>query len=128
MLDAAGVEHPGTRFEGRQVLPIQGRSFMPWLRGEAERLYENAEGIGWEIFGGRGLRRGKWKITLSWPPYGPGRWELFDLERDPGSTTDLAEEHPDQLGSMVEEWNHYASENNVYVFEQDVGYGRRKER
>jgi arylsulfatase len=124
ILDVAGKEHPGSRFEGRDVSPIQGRSFLPWLSGDKERLYSDDEGIGWEVFGGRGLRRGKWKITWSWPPYGPGRWQLYDLEQDPGSVHDLAEDNPDQLASMVAEWDEYARTNNVFVFERDVGYGR----
>ena len=125
ILDAAGTKHPGSRFEGRDVTPIQGRSFLPWLSGDDENLYSADEGIGWEVFGGRGLRRGKWKITWSWPPYGPGRWQLYDLEQDPGSVHDLADDNPDLLASMVDEWDEYARTNNVSVFERDVGYGRR---
>jgi arylsulfatase A-like enzyme len=44
------------------------------------------------------LRRGKWKLirvaTL------PGKTELFDVEADPGETTNLAEQHPDVVRDL----------------------------
>ena len=33
------------------------------------------------------MRRGSWKLVKNSPM---GKWELFDLAKDPGETTDLA--------------------------------------
>ncbi len=47
-LELAGVAHPGTEYQGREVAPIRGRSLLPYLSGAAEigarRLHRNRLG------------------------------------------------------------------------------------
>ncbi|MCA9234237.1 MAG: DUF4965 domain-containing protein, partial [Planctomycetales bacterium] len=54
---------------------------------------------------GRGVRNGRWKASKL-PRRG---WELFDIEQDPGETTDISAQHPDQLNRLVRrmsKWRH----------------------
>jgi len=44
----------------------------------------------------------------------PGRWELYDLDRDPGETKDLAAERPDVVKKAVELLRAQTNENPVF--------------
>src|SRR5690606_11097076 len=59
-LDVAGAQHPGTPYKGREVLPVQGRSLMPVLLGEAAQVRQDDEALGWEQGGPRAVRKGDW--------------------------------------------------------------------
>jgi arylsulfatase len=71
-------------------------------------------GIGYELFEMKAYIKGKWKILRLPIPMGTGKWELYDIETDPGETTDLAKQHPDIYQELIAAWNVYAKENAVY--------------
>ncbi|HEY5008494.1 MAG TPA: arylsulfatase [Caulobacteraceae bacterium] len=117
ILELAGVEHPGRSWKGRAIEPVRGRSLMPYLRGEAAVVHTDDVATGWELFGRCAIRRGDWKALLLPPPDGPGRWQLYDLSKDPGETDDLAEAEPARLAGLVEDWNAYVEETGVLIVE-----------
>jgi len=123
ILDAAGVTHPGTRYAGRDILPIEGRSILPILRGDSDSIHDG-EALGWELYGNRALIKDQWKATLVWPPTGNGEWQLFDVVSDPFERNDLGSQHPGKLDELVRDWHQYADDKGIYLFEQDDGYGR----
>ena len=123
LLDAAGVTHPGVRYQGREVLPMEGRSALPLLFTGAETIHAG-EALGWELYGNRALIRDEWKAMLIWPPAGEGRWQLFNLRDDPAEERDVSEDHPALLDELIDEWNAYAERNGIFLFEEDNGYGR----
>ena len=117
LLELAGVEHPGRNWRGRPIEPVRGRSLAPYLRGEAEVVHTDDVATGWELFGRCAIRRGDWKALLLPPPDGPGRWQLYDLSKDPGETDDLAEVEPERLAGLIEDWNAYVEETGVLIVE-----------
>ena len=122
ILDLAGVEHPGERYQGRDVFPMQGRSMLPLLRGETETVHGPEPVMGWELFGRRAVRRGDWKLTFTTKPYGPGEWRLFDLATDPAELNDRSARHPEIRRQLVELWDRYAADNNVILPTVDLPY------
>ncbi len=123
ILDAAGVVHPGSRYAGREILPMEGRSMLPILTGSPGPIH-GGEAIGWELYGNRALVRDQWKALLLWPPAGNGEWQLFDLASDPSERNNLADRYPDKLDELILDWNQYADDKGIYRFELDNGYGR----
>jgi len=121
-LELAGAEHPGARYRGRDVLPMRGASMLAHLEGRAQAVHPPDHTMGWELFGRRALRQGDWKILWLWEPYGPGRWQLYDLAADPAETRDLAAERPDKLGELIAAWQQYVHETGVIVLDSDRGY------
>ena len=86
-----------------------------FLEGEIDTIHEQDFRQGWELFGRRAFRQGKWKIVLQVPPYGKGSWQLFDMEKDPGEVNDLSSELPDLTSQLANAWNKYAKENNIIL-------------
>lgn len=86
ILEIAGVDHPGT-FNGKQVLPMEGRSLVRVLAGESGSAYGPEEYIGGEMGNGKWMRKGDFKAELVVLPYGPNQWKLYALSADPGETT-----------------------------------------
>jgi len=123
ILALAGVDHPGTRYLDRDVLPMSGRSALGYLEGRSDTVHGD-EPLGWELYGNRALIRGNWKATLTWPPEGDGRWQLFDIRRDPAETRDLASDEPGMLEELRHAWDNYAEANGVAIIDEDLGYGR----
>ena len=58
--------------------------------------------------------KGNWKLLRLPEPMGSGNWELYDLENDPAEATDLSAQFPEIKRQLIEEWNQYASQNEVH--------------
>lgn len=117
VLDVCGVAHPGTSYRGREVAPVAGASWVPYLRGEAPQIHAVDHVTGWELFGRRAVRRGAWKALYIPKPYGPGRWQLFNVLDDPGETRDLAEEQPARTENMIALYEEYCRKNGVIALQ-----------
>lgn len=117
LLQLTGVEAPQQRFQGREILPITGRSFLS--DGDAGTAPID---MGWELMGKRGYRYGSWKITHQPKPFGNGRWQLYNLANDPGEQRDIAARNPDKLAELIERWKRYAEANNVILPDRVSGY------
>ena len=76
------------------------------------------------MFGIRSYRLGRWKALLLPPPYGTGGWQLFNIDADPGETTDLAASNPVRLRELIMLWEAYASENGVVEPDRPMAYAK----
>ena len=123
ILDLAGIEHPGATYEGRELLPMNGRSALGLLTGSHDSVHGD-DPVGWELYGNRALINGDWKAVLTWPPEGDGEWQLFNMKDDPTETHDLASRDKERAAEMIKLWNDYATTNGVAIFDEDIGYGR----
>lgn len=114
-LDLAGIEHPGSEFQGREVVPMKGASMSSILDGKKQSIHGPDYVMGWELHYHRALRKGNWKITFSRPPLGDNTWKLYDLSSDPFEHHDLSKKHPEKMTEMLADWDNYVEENGVYV-------------
>lgn len=123
LLELAGARHPGTLYKGRKVAAVRGKSWVPYFSssGQAETIHEEDSVHGWELFGRLAVRKGIWKATFIPAPYGPEKWELFDLEQDPGETKDLAEANREKLRELLIDWQAYVTEVGVQGVAPEYG-------
>jgi arylsulfatase/uncharacterized sulfatase len=113
ILDVTGVSPPNGRFGGRPVEHISGRSLLPLVRGEVERVYSATDTIGYELGGNAALFQGDYKIVLNIPPVGDNQWHLYNIVRDPGETDDLKARMPERFEEMLAHYQQYVVDNNV---------------
>jgi arylsulfatase A-like enzyme len=98
LLEACGIAKPaGVRLDGRSLIPLlRGQSgewsdrtlFFQWHRGDRPELHRNC-----------GARTQRYKLVNG--------IELYDLEKDPAESRDVAKDHPDivsQLRGEYERW------------------------
>ena len=71
--------------------------------------------LGWELFGGRAIRQGDWKITWLHQPFGTEKWQLFNLADDLGEQHDLSGLHPEKTQQLVALWDEYVETNGVII-------------
>lgn len=112
-LELAGLAHPGSLYKGQPITGLRGRSLGPHLRDSAEAVHPEGAFTGWELFGRRGVRRDEWKAVYVPSDDGAPRWQLYNLDRDPGEIEDLAQTHPDILRELLEHWETYVREAGV---------------
>jgi arylsulfatase len=121
-LEVAGIEHPQTH-NGREVAPIQGKSWVSMLAGEAESPRGSDDWLGWELFGGRAIRKGDWKISWLPQPFGQhhrqeaSTWKLYNLAGDPAERNDLSGQYPEIRNALIAHWDDYVEQNGVVVSE-----------
>lgn len=94
-MDAAGID------PGKTTGPLDGASLTKLLRGENQRTrtmfwhFPHYTNQGSKPAGA--MREGDWKMIED---YETGRAQLFDLSKDAGETTDLAEQEPERVSAM----------------------------
>ena len=113
ILDIADVEPPNNRYGGRPVEPMTGRSLLPLIHGEVDRVYSQTDVIGYELAGNAALFQGDYKIILNAAPVGDNKWHLYNIATDPGETNDLSKRMPKRLQEMLDHYQQYVRENGV---------------
>jgi arylsulfatase A-like enzyme len=108
-LALAGVSFPEA-FNGTGSVTPEGLSLLPALAGK--KL--SREFLFWEHEGNRAIRMGKWKLVsrlntpMQFTPEDENSWELYDMEKDPSETEDLAAKHPERVKKMAAKWEEEA--------------------
>jgi arylsulfatase A-like enzyme len=99
-LELAGADYPA----GGIVQPMRGASIKDFLMGRSNIVHDDNY-VTVHSHGGRSLiRKGSWKLTNLDRPFDEAEFELFNLELDPGETTNLADSEPDKFQEMLELW------------------------
>jgi arylsulfatase len=109
-VDISGGEYP-TEYNGRKILPLEGKSLLPILQGK-ER--EGHESLYWQIQNRRhrAIRNGNWKMVAQSSEHA---WELYDLSIDRTELNNLAEQHPDLVRELAEKWKSWAKRCGIPV-------------
>ncbi len=122
LLELAGIAEPSTPasvtgvngvaqvvYNGRNVYPITGKSFLSELEGESAGPL-HTEPVGEETYGRAYLRSGPWKALWIEPGFaGPldGHWQLFNIVTDRAETNDVSALYPDVVNSLYLDWTTY---------------------
>jgi arylsulfatase len=113
ILEFAGVEYKGDTYNGKAINPISGTSMLATLKGESDKVHPESETIGYELAGSSAIFKGKYKMVINLPPKGTGKWELYDIEADPGEVTNLVEKMPELVAELEAAYTLYEKENGV---------------
>lgn len=99
-LELAGARYP----DDGSVRPMEGASMAALLAGRADAVHDPSY-VTTLLHAGRAfVRQGRWKLSTLEPPFDEAAFDLFDLEADPGETTNLAAARPEVFREMIELW------------------------
>jgi arylsulfatase A-like enzyme len=104
-LEAVGAAYPD-EYDGRAILPVEGESLLPLLRGES---WSRERALVWEHEGNRAVRLGDLKLVSAHP----GPWELYDMTADRAELQDLAGQRSDQLPALVAAYDTWSARAGV---------------
>jgi arylsulfatase len=121
-LSVAGADYPDA-YNGESIVPLQGKSLMPLLRGESSIEVESRE-LGWSAYGMDAYRKGNWKVLRLPEPYGNGDWQMYDLATDPGELHDRSSEFPERTAALANAWEDYAHTNGVIQPDTATAYAK----
>jgi arylsulfatase len=104
LAEVSGAAYPA-ELDGQKILPMEGRSLLPALRGEAPE----ARTLFWEHEGYRAVRDGNWKLVAR-----KGQpWELYDLLRDRTELNNLAPGNAARVAELQAKWEAWARRSFV---------------
>lgn len=111
----AGIRIPARTPAGLEAHAVTGVSLLPMLQQApaAAAPAMPARTIAGELFGGRYVNDGRWKLVSLQAPMGDNRWMLFDMAADRGETRDLAASHPEQAARLQKAYEDYAQRTGV---------------
>lgn len=113
ILEIAGIAQPSGEYAGRSIVPMTGTSLVPSLRSAQAPATMPERTLQGELFAGRWIRDGRWKLVSIRDPFSDNRWELYDISTDRGETRNLAAQHPQVVQRLAQKWNDYARNNGV---------------
>ena len=100
LIDLSGGVYPA----GGEVRPMLGETMLPLLSGRSDRVHDDHYVTTLYHLGRAFVRQGRWKLVTREGPFDESRFELYDLDADPGEARDLKTEEPDVHGRMIELW------------------------
>lgn len=112
LLDVAGATYPDPDKDGNPV-PLRGKSMVSVLAARKDNIRSDDDFLAWEFFDWRAVRMSNWKATWIAAPFGAGDWQLFDVDKDPGESNDVAEQFPDVTQDLADKWDSYADDVGV---------------
>ena len=97
---------------------IDGISFLPTLLGQGDQ--KTHDYMYWEFHAANGkqaVRQGAWKaVKLNVLLSGKTKVELYNLEKDPSETTDLADQYPEKLKELLGLMDKEHTESELFPF------------
>ncbi len=103
--DITGTQYP-TTFRNQSIVPMQGESFLPILKGGT--IKEREKPIFWQWAKGKAIRVGDWKAVAN-----KEVWALYDMKVDRNETNDLKGKNPEKFKELVDLYNEWAATNVV---------------
>ena len=133
VLDLVGINPPDV-IHGVVQRPIEGVSFASTLLDPSTPSLHHTQY--YEMLGSRALYHDGWKAVVFHPlpgvaydgsdpdrPFDQDDWELYHIAEDFSETRNLAGEHPDKLGELVELWWAEAELHQVLPLNNRPGRG-----
>ena len=64
LLETLNIQHPGQQYKGRELVPLRGKSILPYLQQQQAHIHAEDHVTGWELFGQKPYVKGIGKPCL----------------------------------------------------------------
>ncbi len=99
-IELAGAHYP----DDGSVQPMAGQSINTLLAGKSATVH-NEDYVTVHSHGGLAMiRKGPWKLSNRDKPFDESKLELFNLDKDPSESNDLAQSHPEKYQELLDLW------------------------
>ena len=105
LVDVGKADYPAG-FNGTSIHPMEGKSLIPWLKGEERAEHDY---LFWEHEGNRAVRQGDWKLVAE----SEKDWELYNLREDPTELKDLIDQNPEKAEELTTAYAEWANRSGV---------------
>ncbi|KRE36395.1 arylsulfatase [Paenibacillus sp. Soil724D2] len=103
-------------YNGNQIIPMEGTSMVSiWKNDTSMKEY-----LFWEHEGNCGVRHKNWKLVRFYAQ----PWELYDMVSDGTEVNDLAEQYPEVVRRLEEEYVRWTQRANVLTREQYLKFDK----
>ena len=120
ILDYAGIEHPGTSYNGKTITNPSGMSARPFLESKTDVVRTEKDWYAFELFGNGYIMQGNYKLMkVRKGMFGDGAWHLFNVVEDPSENRPLDEEMPERFESMLKLYKQYELDHNLVIVDED---------
>ena len=109
-VDYAGASYP-TKVGDQKITPMQGISLRPEIEGATAKRHKP---IYFAHEGNSAIRDGKWKLVAKKAGVMKDQWELYDVSIDRSETNNLADQHPERVAAMRQQWYDWAKTSQVF--------------
>lgn len=99
LMEITGAEYP-KEYKGEEVYALPGESFLPALQGGE---YARTHPMFFEWRTGSAIRTGDWKLVRH-----GDEWELYDMKVDRTEKMNVAEEKPEVVSELADQWEEWA--------------------
>ncbi|HEY5775594.1 MAG TPA: arylsulfatase [Xanthomonadales bacterium] len=111
----AGAHYP----QDGTVQAMRGSSMLPLLQNKAETVHDDKEVTVLLHRGNALVRQGPWKLTAIETVFSESQFALYNLDIDPGETTDLSDSEPEKYAALIEIWRQQRLELGI-ILPQDL--------
>jgi arylsulfatase len=115
LIEVAGARYP----DSDMIRPMVGESMAGFLGGQSDRIHDDSYVTVLAHRGQAMARRGRWKIVTTFAPFDESKFQLYDLQSDPGETVDLRSEEPEIFAELLGIWRKKRIEYG-YILPQDL--------
>jgi arylsulfatase len=114
-IELAAAHYP----DDGSVVAMRGASWVPMLQGQVEATHADDYVTVLSHRGHALVRQGRWKLTAIESPFAEEKFALYDIETDPGETTDLSGQEADKRQELLQIWRQQRLELGI-VLPQDL--------
>ena len=99
LVEISGAKYP-VEYKGDRVHPMQGKSIFPLFKGED---IQRSQPLFFQWRDGRAVRTSDWKLVGY-----EKDWELYDMKSDRTEMNNVADEKPEVVADLEQQWEHWA--------------------
>lgn len=110
--DITAAKYP-TNFRNESIVPMQGESFLPILKGGTAK--EREKPIFWQWAKGKAIWIGDWKAVAN-----KDVWALYDMKVDRNETNDLKLKNPEKFKELVQIYDEWFSQNKAVKSREEI--------